>query len=172
MPVVVIAFWLYSDSPCVSHSILAWLLLAWLQSHLTGSRRRQPAIRARAVISREHRHISTISPRQTLNDLSTSLPCPWSLPHAYLKYIFFHRVTRYQGKIAFPLQERSVRQRASIFHKKTTNSLLTIWFLHKQGHFQFRIRHLVDDPKPYYFQENDLKIKKKKRKKWWILQNH
>ena len=36
----------------------------------------QPVVRARAVIWREQRHNSTISPRWTINDLSTNLPQP------------------------------------------------------------------------------------------------
>ena len=50
----------------------ARLLLSWLQS--IGSRSWQQVVRTRAVISREHHHNSNISPRQTINNLFTSLP--------------------------------------------------------------------------------------------------
>ena len=62
---------------------LPWILARLLPRETTaltatvqmGSRRRQAAVRATAVISREHCHNSAVSPRQTINNLSTSLGC-------------------------------------------------------------------------------------------------
>ena len=78
MSVAEIAFWVYFVSPHDSRGILARLLLRKTTAlttrvPFTGCRSRQPAVPARAVIWREHRHNSTISPRQTINDLSTGL---------------------------------------------------------------------------------------------------
>ena len=81
MSVTVIAFQFYSESPRKSRGFLARLIaLKDYCSHdgpIMGSRSRQTAVRARAIVSREHRHNS---PRQTINDLSKSLGSttkPW-----------------------------------------------------------------------------------------------